>query len=70
MFDMSSGPAAPADSKMLVVPAAMGLAIAIAVIFYGSIGTALDRAPIAILGGGSFALGGVLGWAVRRWRSR
>jgi hypothetical protein len=73
MFEMSHGSSAPPakpDVKMLIVPAAIGLAIAAAATFYGSLDTAFDRAPIAIVGGASFALGGLLGWAIRRWRAR
>jgi hypothetical protein len=73
MFEMSSGPSAPRvrpDNRMLVVPAALGLAIAVAVTLIGPIDTAIDRAPYGVLGGASYAFGGFVAWAIRRWRAR
>jgi hypothetical protein len=73
MFEMSCGPSAPAtkpDTRMLVVPAALGLAIAVGVTVIGPIDTAIDRAPYGLLGGASYAFGGLAAWAVRRWRAR
>ena len=73
MFHMYSGPSAPAakaDSRMLVVTASIGVAIAAAVTLIGPIDTAIDRAPYGLLGGVSYASGGVLAWTIRRWRAR
>ena len=73
MFEMSSGPSAPParpDSRMLVIPAALGLAVAVAVTLIGPIDTAIDRAPYGLLGGASYAFGGLVAWTIRRWRAR
>ena len=58
MSAMSSGRPTPAPARGLVIPAGLGLA------------TALDRAPFGLLGGASFAFGGVIAWAIGRWRAR
>ena len=52
----------------LIVTAALGLAIAVAVLLAGSWEDVGARAPYAILGGGAFAFGGVLGWLAKRRR--
>ncbi len=70
MSAMSSGRPAPAPARGLVIPAGLGLAIAAAVTLFGPLDTALDRAPFGLLGGASFAFGGVIAWAIGRWRAR
>ena len=73
MFEMSSGPSAPParpDRRMLVIPAALGLAVAVAVTLIGPLDTAIDRAPYGLLGGASYAFGGLVAWTIRRWRAR
>jgi hypothetical protein len=55
---------------MLVVPAAFGVAVAGAVTLIGPVDTAMDRAPYGLMGGASYAFGGLVAWAIRRWRAR
>jgi hypothetical protein len=70
MFATSSGRLSPSDRRMLAVTATLGAAIALAVTIVGPLDTAIDRAPYGLLGGVAYAVGGVLGLAIRRWRSR
>lgn len=59
----------PRRSRLaLIVTAALGIAIAAGVILAGPWEDMGARAPYAILGGGAFAFGGVLGWLVKRPR--
>jgi hypothetical protein len=60
---------APRRSRTaLVVTTALGLAIAAGVVLAGPWEEAGARAPWALLGGGAFAVGGVLGWLAKRPR--
>lgn len=52
----------------LIVTAALGAAIAAGVIVAGPWEEVGTRVPYALLGGGAFALGGVLGWLAKRPR--
>ena len=73
MFEMSCRPSAPPakpDTRMLVVPAAFGVAVAVAVTLIGPVDTAMDRAPYGLMGGASYAFGGLVAWEIRRWRAR
>ena len=53
----------------LIVTAAIGIAIAAGITLAGGPWDEMgQRAPYAILGGGAFAVGGVLGWMAKRPR--
>ena len=52
------------------VAAVVVVAIAVAITLSGPLETIGQRAPVAMLGGGSFALGALLAWGVRRWKAR
>jgi len=43
---------------------------AVAVTLIGPVDTAMDRAPYGLMGGASYAFGGLVAWAIRRWRAR
>jgi hypothetical protein len=59
----------PRRSRLaLIVTAGIGAAVACGVILAGPWDQIGARAPYALLGGGAFAFGGVLGWLVKRRR--
>jgi hypothetical protein len=60
----------PPSRTALVVPLLIGAAIFLAYALSGQLDTAFERVPVALVGGGAFALGGVVGWLWRWSRAR
>jgi hypothetical protein len=56
------------DRRPLYVTLVIGILIAVVATLSGGVGAAAERAPIAVLGGGSFAFGGAIVWLLNARR--
>ena len=56
------------DRRPLYVTLAIGILIAVVATLAGGVDGAAERAPFAVLGGGSFAFGGAIVWLLNSRR--
>ena len=70
LFPTPPAPIEPPSTRALIIPLLIGAAIVLADIAIERLTGVAERAPVGVIAGGSFALGGVVGWLWRRSRAR
>ena len=71
LFSEPSAPAVePPSLRVLIVPLLIGAAIFLADMAIRRLTGVVEQAPVGLIGGGSIAFGGVVGWLWRHSRAR
>jgi hypothetical protein len=70
LFSQPSPTVEPPSLRVLIVWLLIGMAIFMADVVLGRMTGVVEQAPVGLIGGGSIALGGVVGWLWGRWRAR
>jgi len=70
LFSEPSAPVEPPSLRVLIVPLLIGAAMLLADIGLRRLTGVVEQAPVGLIGGGSIALGGAVGWLWGRWRAR